>query len=168
MIRLCTNADVRKILSAINDAAEAYRGIIPKDRWHDPYMRLSYLKKEINEGVIFHGYIHSDDRLIGVMGIQDKRDVALIRHAYVRTKFRREGIGSQLLNHVIQSIDKPLLVGTWKAAHWAVAFYEKHGFRDVGQAETRRLLTTYWSIPIRQVETSIVLADASWKELSTN
>ena len=81
MIRLCTNADVRKILSAINDAAEAYRGIIPKDRWHDPYMRLSYLKKEINEGVIFHGYIHSDDRLIGVRGIQDKRDVALIRHA---------------------------------------------------------------------------------------
>ena len=168
MITLCTNADVRKILSAINDAAEAYRGVIPKDRWHDPYMRISYLKKEINEGVIFHGYLHSDDRLIGVMGIQDKRDVALIRHAYVRNKFRREGIGSQLLNHVIQSIDKPLLVGTWKAAHWAVSFYEKHGFRDVGQAETRRLLTTYWSIPIRQVETSIVLADASWKELSTN
>ena len=163
MIRLCTNADVRKILSAINDAAEAYRGVIPKDRWHDPYMRISYLKKEINEGVIFHGYLHSDDHLIGVMGIQDKRDGALIQHAYVRSKFRREGIGSQLLNHVIQSIDKPLLVGTWKAAHWAVSFYEKHGFRDVGQAETRRLLTTYWSIPMRQVETSIVLANAGWK-----
>lgn len=168
MIRLCTNADVTLILNIINDAAEAYRGVIPDDRWHDPYMLESYLKKEINEGVVFHGYLDGGEQLTGVMGIQDKRDVALIRHAYVRTKIRREGIGSQLLDHVIQIVDKPLLVGTWKAAHWAISFYEKHGFRDVGHTETRRLLSTYWSIPTRQLETSVVLADASWQGHSTN
>ena len=168
MIRLCKNSDLGIILDIINDSAEAYRGVIPKDRWQEPYMRNSYLKKEITEGVIFHGYYLSDDRLIGVMGVQEKRDVTLIRHAYVRTKYRREGIGSQLLNHVIKIVDKPLLVGTWKAANWAISFYEKQGFRVVGQIETKRLLRSYWSIPRRQVETSIVLADASWKYDSRN
>ena len=163
MIRLCKNADLRQILDIINDSAEAYRGVIPKDCWQEPYMRNSYLNKEITEGVIFHGYHHSGDRLKGVMGVQEKRDVTLIRHAYVRTKFRREGIGSRLLNHVIESVDRPLLVGTWKAAHWAISFYEKQGFRVLDQTETNRLLSSYWSIPMRQVETSIVLANAGWK-----
>jgi len=160
-IRACGPADRLAIFEIINDAAEAYRGVIPADRWHEPYMPLDALDAEIAAGVRFSG-IERDGELVGVMGIQDVRDVTLIRHAYVRTAARRGGIGAKLLAHLRTLTDKPVLIGTWAAASWAVDFYEKHGFRRVSEAEKNRLLATYWSIPERQVETSVVLADASW------
>ena len=163
MIRPCTNIDMNEIADVINDAAEAYRGVIPDDRWHDPYMSLTYLAEEIEDNVIFHGYTDDHHHLLGVIGIQDKGEVSLIRHAYVRTFTRRKGIGSKLLKYVTKNIEKPLLVGTWKKAVWAISFYEKHGFKTVGSEKTVRLLSTYWSIPARQVETSIVLANDRWK-----
>jgi GNAT superfamily N-acetyltransferase len=126
-------------------------------------MSEPYLTAELDDGVVFQGLTGVGDRLLGVIGVQDKVDVFLIRHAYVRTLARRQGIGGQLLDHVTQDIDKPFLVGTWKAAIWAKSFYEKHGFKDVGQPETERLLKTYWSIPTRQIETSVVLADNRWR-----
>ena len=156
-------ADVSIIYEIINDSAEAYREVIPKDLWNEPYMSLTYLNSEIEAGVVFFGLTGGGGRLLGVMGIQDKKDVFLIRHAYVRTTSRRQGIGAQLLTHLTRNFDKPLLVGTWKAAHWAISFYEKYGFEDVGPAETARMLKTYWSISARQVETSIVLADGRWR-----
>ena len=163
MIRACTTNDIKEIADVINDAAEAYRGVIPDDRWHDPYMSLNYLAEEIDDNVNFHGYTDDEHHhLLAVIGIQDKGEVYLIRHAYVRTLVRRKGIGGQLLKYVTKNIEKPLLVGTWKAAVWARSFYEKHGFKTVGSEETVRLLSTYWSIPGRQVETSIVLANDSW------
>ena len=163
MIRKCAIDDVRTIIEIINDAAKAYRGVIPDDRWQEPYMSEPYLTAELDDGVVFQGFTGVGDRLLGVIGVQDKVDVFLIRHAYVRTLARRQGIGGQLLEHVTQDIDKPFLVGTWKAAIWAISFYEKHGFKDVGQQETERLLKTYWSIPTRQIETSVVLADDRWR-----
>jgi len=165
MIRLCTSEDTTAIFEIINDGAEAYRGVIPEDRWHEPYMSLEYLTSEIADGVEFSGMEDEAGQLAGVMGIQDKGDVYLIRHAYVRTAARRAGIGAALLSHLTQVTDKPFLIGTWKAASWAISFYEKHGFQDVGPEETVRLLETYWSIPARQVETSIVLADERWRKL---
>lgn len=163
MIRYCAIADIPVIYEIINDSAEAYRGVIPEDRWNEPYMSFAYLKSEIEADVVFLGYTEGGGRLLGVMGIQDKGDVFLIRHAYVRTRSRRQGIGAHLLAYLIKHYDKPLLVGTWKAANWAISFYEKFGFEDVGQAATIRLLKTYWSIPARQVESSIVLADDRWR-----
>lgn len=160
-IRACATADRKAICAIINDAAEAYRGIIPADRWHDPYMSLADLDAEIAVDVRFFGY-GRDGALLGVMGTQAVKDVTLIRHAYVRTATRRQGIGAQLLAHLRTLSDRPVLIGTWAAAVWAVAFYEKFGFRRVGEAEKNRLLATYWSIPERQIETSVVLADAAW------
>jgi GNAT superfamily N-acetyltransferase len=125
-------------------------------------MSESYLTAELDDGVVFQGFTGVGDRLLGVIGVQDKVDVFLIRHAYVRTLARRQGIGGQLLDHVTQDIEKPFLVGTWKAAIWAISFYE-HGFKVVGQQETERLLKTYWSIPTRQIKTSVVLADDRWR-----
>jgi N-acetylglutamate synthase-like GNAT family acetyltransferase len=146
----------------INDAAQAYRGIIPADRWHDPYMSREELRHEIEDGVRFWGYLENE-RLIGVMGLQDVGDVALIRHAYVATAKRRTGIGGKLLSTLAGLTDKPLLMGTWADASWAVRFYEKHGFRLVTPQEKDRLLKKYWKIPLRQVETSVVLADAKYR-----
>ena len=163
MIRYCTNADVSVIYEIINDSAQAYRGVIPEDRWNEPYMSSAYLNSEIEADVLFLGFAGNSGSLLGVMGIQDKDDVFLIRHAYVRTQSRGQGIGTQLLTHLTQHIDKPLLVGTWKAADWAISFYEKHGFKSVGRSETVRLLKTYWSVPARQVQSSIVLADDRWR-----
>ena len=158
MIRRCEETDIETIFTIINDAARAYRGVIPADRWHEPYMPLEELRDEIESGVVFWGW-EEDGRLTGVMGIQDVKDVTLIRHAYVRTSDRNRGIGSQLLKHLRTLTDRPIMIGTWKAAAWAVAFYEKHGFRLVTVEEKERLLRTYWSIPERQVATSVVLVD---------
>jgi N-acetylglutamate synthase-like GNAT family acetyltransferase len=159
MIRLCNDADFHAIYTIINEAAEAYRGVIPADRWHEPYMPEEELRHEIQCGVRFWGW-EEDGELIGVMGIQDVQDVTLIRHAYVRTARRGQGIGGKLLAELRTKATRPLLIGTWAAATWAIQFYEKHGFRLVTTEEKNRLLKKYWSIPERQVETSVVLAEA--------
>lgn len=161
MIRLCTQSDFDTIYEIINDAAQAYRGVIPADRWHEPYMSKDALAREIGDGVVFWGDA-SDDNLRGVMGIQDKKEVTLIRHAYVRTKLRKQGIGTRLLNHLAARTNKPILIGTWKDAAWAISFYEKNGYTRVSEEEKNRLLRRFWNIPERQVETSVVLADSRW------
>jgi GNAT superfamily N-acetyltransferase len=162
MIRKCTEADLSALYEVVNDAAQAYRGIIPADRWHEPYMPMEELKSEMAAGVRFWG-CESGGELLGVMGIQDKGEVDLIRHAYVKTAQRKQGIGSELLRHIEKLARKPILLGTWTAATWAVAFYEKNGYRRLSRQETGRLLRKYWSIPERQIETSVVLANAAWK-----
>src|SRR5512143_1231013 len=167
MIRKCTERDCESIYEIINDAARAYKGVIPADRWHEPYMPWDYLRHEIDAGVEFWGY-EEKGQLIGVMGIQDVQDVTLIRHAYVRTKERGRGIGGQLLTHLKTLINRPALVGTWAAAIWAVKFYERHGFTLVTWEEKERLLRKYWSIPDRQTETSVVLADEQWRRRTMN
>ena len=165
MIRACTTADFETIYAIVNDAAQAYKGIIPADRWHEPYMPREELQHEIDAGVCFWGYVDNGE-LVGVMGIQDvpgrngADDVTLIRHAYVYTARRGQGIGSKLLAHLCTLADRPILIGTWAAATWAIRFYEKHGFRQVSWEEKERLLCIYWDIPERQVETSVVLAEA--------
>jgi N-acetylglutamate synthase-like GNAT family acetyltransferase len=158
VIRQCEPNDFEAIYEIVNDAATAYRGVIPADRWHEPYMPHEELQHEIDAGVRFWGY-EEDGNLIGVMGIQDVQDVTLIRHAYVRTTQRRKGIGGKLLSHLLTLTDRPILIGTWAAAIWAIRFYEKHGFRLVSEEEKNRLLKKYWSIPERQVETSVVLVE---------
>lgn len=162
MIRKGTEEDFEDILNIINDAAIAYKGVIPADRWHEPYMSKEELRAQIEEGVRFSCYVDNNE-LIGVMGIQDKADVALIRHAYVRTKQRNKGIGTLLLQDLTGDAKKPILIGTWKAAAWAISFYEKHGFRLVEEEEKNRLLKKYWKISDRQVETSVVLVDARYE-----
>lgn len=163
MIRKCKPEDFKTIYNIINDAARAYEGIIPVDRWKSPYMPEDELKHEIDDGVIFWGY-EDEGRLIGVMGIQDVKDVTLIRHAYVKTSRRNQGIGSRLLQFLLGKTVKPVLIGTWADAHWATRFYEKHGFRLVSTDEKNMLLKKYWNIPERQVETSIVLADERYNK----
>ena len=158
MIRPCTQDDFEAIYEIVNDAAQAYKGVIPADRWHEPYMPREELQHESDVGVQFWGY-EENGELVGVMGIQDVQDVTLIRHAYVRTTQRRKGIGGRLLSHLLTLTDCPILIGTWAAATWAIRFYEKHGFRLVSEEEKNRLLKKYWSIPERQVETSVVLAE---------
>lgn len=160
-IRKSLEADFAAILRVINDAALAYRGVIPADRWHEPYMPTDELAREIAAGVEF--WVADDaGRLSGVMGIQDSGDVALVRHAYVAPASQRGGLGTRLLRHVKGLIDKPILIGTWAAATWAIAFYERNGFTVVTPVEKDRLLRTYWSIPERQIDTSVVLADGRW------
>ncbi|HET6931975.1 MAG TPA: GNAT family N-acetyltransferase [Candidatus Acidoferrum sp.] len=165
MIRLCTAQDFNRIHAIINDGARAYKGIIPADRWSDPYMSTHQLQHEISEGVIFWGY-QDNGQLSGVMGIQPVRDVTLIRHAYVLTTNQKQGIGARLLAHLRELATGPVLIGTWADAIWAIRFYEKHGFQIVSAVEKDQLLKTYWSIPDRQVETSVVLADATWRNLN--
>ena len=162
MIRTCRPDERSRIHYIINDAAIAYRGIIPDDRWHEPYMGEDELDAEIAAGVRFLGWYAPGDVLLGVMGAQDVQDVTLIRHAYVLNEERRRGIGSALIEALMESAQRPLLVGTWAAATWAVAFYERHGFQVV--ADTEALLRRYWTIPDRQIETSVVLADRRWFE----
>ncbi len=161
----CGAADLRIILEIINDSARAYKGVIPADRWHDPYMPMEELVSEIGKGVKFYGH-YMGDRLEGVMGIQDVKDVTLIRHAYVRTECRGQGIGGKLLGHLSQPSGRPVLVGTWKTATWAIRFYEKNGFALLGDNEKNRLLTSYWTVPERQMEESVVLADQRWRNLA--
>lgn len=146
----------------INDAAQAYKGIIPPDRWHEPYMSREHLAKEIADGVRFWG-VEDQGLLVGVMGIQDRGEVDLIRHAYVRTSMRKNGTGTRLLKHLESTAAKPILIGTWAAATWAIRFYEKNGYRLMSREETGRLLRKYWSIPERQIETSVVLASPAFQ-----
>jgi GNAT superfamily N-acetyltransferase len=151
------------MLDIVNEAALAYRGVIPADRWSEPYMPGEELRHEIEGGVIFWGEEQAGE-LVGVMGIQHVGDVSLIRHAYVRRAAQHRGVGARLLEALRVQTAKPLLVGTWADASWAIRFYEKHGFRLVTPAEKNRLLRKYWNIPGRQVETSVVLADGRWFE----
>jgi GNAT superfamily N-acetyltransferase len=154
----CGPGDREAIFAIVNDAAEAYRGVIPADRWHEPYMPLEEVDGEIAGGVVFWGY-RVDGALLGVMGIQDVGDYDLIRHAYVRTDRQGRGVGGALMRHLAESARRPRLVGTWAAAEWAIRFYERHGFELVSPERKAELLRTYWSIPERQVETSVVLAN---------
>ena len=155
-IRSCGPADAPAVFAIINDAARAYRGVIPADCWHEPYMPLEEVNREIREGVSFWGY-ESAGQLVAVMGIQDRGDVTLIRHAYVQTAQRGKGIGRKLLRHLEALTVRPILIGTWRAATWAISFYEKNGYEMLSQADTERLLRKYWSISERQVATSVVL-----------
>ena len=161
MIRDCVAGDFEAIYEIINDAAQAYRGIIPPDLWHDPYMPREELREEITAGVAFLGYVQ-DGELAGVMGTQDVQDVTLIRHAYVRTGQRNQGIGGELLARIMDEATRPVLIGTWADAVWAVQFYESRGFKVVSNQEKVRLLRKYWNVPGRQIETSVVLADQAW------
>ena len=158
-IRLCTSDDRDRIFEIVNQAAQAYRETIPADRWHEPYMPIEELESEISDGVRFWGY-EVDDELVGVMGIQNVRDVDLIRHAYVLTNQQGRGVGSALIKHLQEIAERPMLVGTWADATWAIRFYERHGFELVTPVEKDRLLRKYWKIPERQIETSVVLADS--------
>jgi GNAT superfamily N-acetyltransferase len=157
MIRRCDDDDFEAIHAIINDGAQAYRTIIPADRWTDPYMSIDHLRHEIDAGVGFWGYDEAGT-LVGVMGLQDVQDVTLIRHAYVRTRNQGTGIGARLLAHLRERTTRPVLIGTWADAVWAIRFYEKHGFRLVGMDEKNRLLKKYWTVPDRQIEASVVLA----------
>ena len=161
MIRQCDLAEFKLIYDIINDAAQVYKGVIPADCWHEPYMPKAELHQELEAGVVFWGF-EAGGELVGVMGIQHVQDVTLIRHAYVRAASRNRGIGGRLLAHLRTLTDRPILIGTWAAAAWAIRFYEKHGFRLVTTADKDRLLRRYWTISERQVETSVVLAEPKW------
>ena len=156
-IRPCRGDERPAILAIVNAAAEAYRGVIPTDRWHDPYMPPAKLDGEIAAGVRFWGY-EADGALLGIMGIQPVGDVDLIRHAYVSPASQRRGVGGALLEHLASAGTRPLLVGTWAAAEWAIRFYERHGFELLSPDRSSLLLKRYWTIPERQIETSVVLA----------
>ena len=159
MIRKCNSNDFETIYSIINNAANAYKGVIPNDCWKQPYMSKEELKHEINSGVVFWGY-KENNQLVGVMGIQDVKDVTLIRHSYVKTEKQKQGIDGKLLSHLIKLTKSPILIGTWKDAVWAIHFYEKHGFKLVPNKDY--LLKKYWSIPECQIKNSIVLANKKW------
>jgi ribosomal protein S18 acetylase RimI-like enzyme len=167
MIRQCNQQDFETIYSIINEAASSYKAVIPGDRWKVPYMAKEELKHEIDAGVLFWGF-EEDSRLIGIMGIQHVQDVTLIRHAYVHPKRQRRGIGKKLLLELCKKSDRPILIGTWADATWAIRFYEKNGFKRVGEHQKNRLLEKYWSIPARQVVTSVVLADRKWFDLASH
>lgn len=166
MIRNATERDLPDIYAVINDAASAYRGVIPPDRWHEPYMSEAELTEQIADGVRFRCWVEDGvegGQVIGVMGIQDKGEVNLIRHAYVRSAQRGQGIGGQLLADLTAQMAKPILIGTWQAATWAIRFYQRHGFSLVSEAEKTILLRKFWDIPDRQVETSVVLASQDFE-----
>lgn len=149
------------IFEVINAAAEAYRGVIPADCWHEPYMSRAELTDEISAGVEF-SVLEVDGVVAAVMGMQHTVEVMLVRHAYTAPTHQGKGLGSQLLAHVRAQTAMPVLIGTWAAAAWAVRFYETHGFRVVGASEKDRLLKQYWTVPERQIETSVVLVDERW------
>lgn len=163
MTRRCNNRDFELIFTIINDGAQAYKGVIPADRWTEPYMSREELQHQIDEGVAFWGH-EENGMLVGVMGIQPVQNVTLIRHAYVRTGSQKRGVGAILLSRLLEMTSTPVLIGTWVDAVWAIRFYEKYGFRLVTPREKDRLLRKYWIIPERQIETSVVLADTKWRE----
>jgi N-acetylglutamate synthase-like GNAT family acetyltransferase len=167
MIRRCDNQDFEQIWAIINDGARAYKGIIPNDCWTEPYMSRKQLQHQIDEGVMFWGY-EDTGTLAGVMGLQQVRDVTLIRHAYVLTSSQKRGIGTHLLSHLRELAKGPVLIGTWADAAWAIRFYQKHGFQIVSAREKDQVLPQYWTIPERQIETSVVLADSMWRKLNSN
>ena len=162
LIRRCREDEFEAIFAIVNDAAGAYRGVIPADRWSEPYMTREELRGEIAAGVVFWGYEDEEGKLVGVMGVQHVQDVTLIRHAYVRTASQRRGIGVALLASLHARTERPVLIGTWADASWAIQFYEQRGFRRVSREEKDRLLRTYWTVDERQIETSVVLADQAW------
>ena len=159
MIRPCRAEDLDQIWTIINDGAQAYQGIIPADRFTTPYMSRDKLQHEIADGVVFSGFEDEAGQLVGVMGIQPVQDVTLIRHAYVLSSHQKRGIGAQLLAHLRAKATTPVLIGTWADATWAIRFYQAHGFRLVGPDEKNLLLKKYWTVPARQIETSVVLTD---------
>jgi len=165
MMRRCDSHDFELIWEIINDGARAYKAIIPEDCWTEPYMSRKELQHEIDEGVVFWGYKEAGT-LAGVMGLQQVRDVTLIRHAYVRTDSQKRGIGTQLLSHLRHLAKGPVLIGTWADALWAIRFYERHGFQMVSKQEKDQLLSQYWTVPERQREISVILADATWWALN--
>jgi GNAT superfamily N-acetyltransferase len=163
-IRPSRDEDLAAMLDIVNAAAQAYRGVIPADRWHEPYMPAGELEQEIADGVAF--WVEEDQgRLAGIMGIQDKGEVALVRHAYVAPAMQQKGVGTRLLRHVEGLANKPVLIGTWADATWAIDFYRRNGYTVLAQAEKYTLLRKYWTIPQRQIETSVVLADERWTRL---
>jgi N-acetylglutamate synthase-like GNAT family acetyltransferase len=164
MFQKCDESDSDSIYQVINSAAIVYKGIIPADRWKEPYMSKEELTEEIKSGVVFWSY-EENGNILGVMGIQDVKDVTLVRHAYTLPSCQRKGIGSKLLLHLGSLTKRPLLMGTWADAEWAVRFYEKHGFSLVTKEEKNILLRKYWDIPERQVETSVVLSNTQVREL---
>lgn len=161
MIRSCRENESEVICQIINDAAQAYKGAIPADCWSEPYMPYAELTDEIATGVHFLGYEQAGE-LVGVMGVQDVQDVTLIRHAYVRTTHRNRGIGAALLAHLASQALRPLLIGTWADAVWAIRFYQNRCFRLVGPEDKDPLLIKYWRVPPRQREVSVVLGDERW------
>lgn len=161
MIRPCQPEDFEVMWEIINAAAQAYKGVIPEDCWKDPYMPKEELTHEISAGVNFWGYEEKKE-LLGVMGLQKEQDVSLIRHAYVRPNKQKKGIGGELLSFLKKKTSRPLLVGTWAAATWAIKFYEKHGFSLISTIEKEELLRKYWHIPEKQIKASVVLADIKW------
>ncbi|HEV3196246.1 MAG TPA: GNAT family N-acetyltransferase [Bryobacteraceae bacterium] len=163
MIRCCDERDFEMVWSIINDGAHAYQGVIPADCWSEPYMSRDELRAEMEAGVTFWGY-EEGEALKGVMGIQQVEDVTLIRHAYVRTDSQKRGIGGCLLSHLRKLAHGPVLIGTWADAVWAIRFYEKHGFHVVTLELKERLLLRYWNVSNRQVKTSVVLADPTWRD----
>ena len=160
-IRKIEDREFSEALAIINEAARAYRGVIPADRWHEPYMSADELTKEIAAGIAFW-VAEDEERMVGVMGMQDKGEVMLVRHAYVVSGTQRKGVGSSLLKHVEKLTDKPILIGTWAAASWAIDFYRRNGFTLVSGAQKDSLLRRFWTIPERQIETSVVLANERW------
>jgi len=156
MIRRCHETDFDMIWEIINDAARAYQGVIPEDRWKEPYMSRTELQHEISHGVEFWGFVENGV-LTAVMGMQPVQDVTLIRHAYVRSDRQKLGIGGRLLSHLLSMAERPILIGTWADAAWAICFYQKHGFQLVSPEQKGLLLRRYWNIPERQIETSVVL-----------
>jgi len=164
VVRQSTIEDFDAVLAIVNLAAQAYRGIIPADRWHDPYMPAAELSSEMADGVVF--WVAEDEGgILGVMGVQDRGDVSLVRHAYVDRTRQRSGVGTRLLHHIEHLVDTPILIGTWAAATWAIDFYRRNGYTLVTDAEKDRLLRMYWRIPERQIETSVVLADRRWMDV---
>ena len=161
MLRACQASDFETIYTIVNDAVMAYRGVIPPDCWHEPYMTRAELEQELASGVVFWGFEEAGG-LVGVMGFQDKREAALIRHAYVRTQRRKQGIGTILLHHLEDLTTKPILIGTWANAVWAIRFYKKNGYRLVSAEEKGRLLKKHLMISNRQIKTSVVLASETW------
>ncbi len=154
MIRKCQPGDSERIFFIINEAAKAYEGVIPADCYHQPYMPMEELEREMKR-VTFLGW-EANGELVGIMGIEPIKDVTLIRHAYVLPRWQQQGIGSKILNHLKDLVTTPrLLVGTWADADWAIRFYQKHGFTLLPDKD--ELLRTYWGIPRRQIETSVVL-----------
>ncbi len=159
MIKKCSLNELEKINMIINQAAEAFKGVIPMDCWHEPYMPLDELKDEIDKGVVFYGF-YKENKLVGVMGIQNIKDVTLIRHSYVYPGHQNQGIGGKLLSHLREQTVLPVLIGTWADAVWAIRFYEKHGFKTVPAVEKDRLLKKYWTIPEKQIKNSVVLVES--------
>lgn len=163
VIRKSREADLAAMLAIVNAAAQAYRGVIPADQWREPYMPRDELENEIAHGIIFW-VAEEGASLLGIMGIQDKGEVALVRHAYVTPTLQRKGVGTSLLHHVQALTSKPVLIGTWADASWAIEFYRRNGFTVVPSTHKDSLLRRYWSISPRQVETSVVLADGRWMD----